>query len=200
MKEYERLKVISKIAKNIEDMETLNKESDKLKELEEDPKVKEYINTKKRVSGLKTKLKYFKSFDDIVSFEFEFAFHKRLDEDIEPCSHDIWIYDGSYYSFPDLFEEHPSEFRSNSERYEHFKYNKYVCLECGEAVKASSFEKFEENNLVLKNQDDKSNLGANFYRDLYYELLYNNDVEESKRQVISYFNKMMEKGKARILK
>ena len=69
-----------------------------------------------------------------------------------------------------------------------------------ETVKASSFEKFEENNLVLKNQDDKSNLGVNFYRDLYYELLYNNDVEESKRQVISYFNKMMEKGKARTLK
>lgn len=200
MKEYERLKVISKIAKNIEDMNTLSEESDKLKKLEEDPKVKEYMSTKRRVAGLKTKLKYFKSLDDMVSSEFEFAFHKRLDEDIEPCSHDIWIYDGSYYSFPDLFEEQPSEFRSNSENYENFKYNRYVCLECDNTVQTSDFEDFEKSNFVLKNQDDKSNLGVDFYRSLYYEFLYKNDVIESKRQVINYFNKMMEKGKARTLK
>jgi len=153
--------------------------------------VQEYINLIEEIKMCDNLKIDDDSLEKIISEIFWDATHER-----KKCSHDIWIYSGSiceyYYELTSSY--HYSD--CYSEKSENFCCNEYDCLTCGERIYESDYEEFEEKNLVLK---DYGNLkfSSNYYRKLYYRLLYDNDIKTAKEKVIDEFYKDLEKSEQR---
>ena len=149
MKEVERLQVVSRIKRNIFNMNAIKKTNSKIKKLTKDEKVAEYIKLKEELELLKDRQRMFtKSDKRIIESEFAISFQTQ------ECNHEIWIYTGSYKIAYDSKSKYGYSLICDNEDSEDFKYNKYVCLECGREVIIENWQDFENSNHVLKNRND----------------------------------------------
>lgn len=195
MKEYQRDHAIIEVAKQINEKKSLPAKRSKLEELKKDPTVVKYLNLLEEIKNIEEKYKFYNTDEKII----EHTFEKLICEDYK-CHHEIWLYEGSYYirrreqtddSYRELDENLPVE-KGEFE----FKYNRYICLECGEKVETKDWQNFEKNHFVLKNQNEHINIED--YISLYYQTLYNKSAKESQETVIRAFN--IEKAKTKTLK
>lgn len=199
MKEQERKEVVSRIEKSIEEKESLKAKYEQLKQLSNTEVVKQYLKLLQDIDCIEKRYQKLDTLEKIISDEFRTILRYRNTIDLYPCKHDIWLYDGSYYLLKDQLHEHDHLCREYSETItcdKHidysFKYNRYICLECGEKIETKDWEKFEKSHFVLKNQNKETNLGKDYYINLYYQLLYSNDIESAQKGVIEEFNKNKE--------
>ena len=192
MKETERLEVVRRIRRDIEEKTLLKSYCEKLIQLEDDPRVKEYLKTMEEIERIKKDHRFFDdSIDKMINMEFIWAFQSRIKgESMSPCKHEIWIYDGSYYLSCVLFSEHEHELITKDENGENFDYNRYTCLECGKTVKVSNWREFEDTHFVLKDQQNVRIPSSN-YSELYYKYLLDNSVEDAQEKIIEEFNKRL---------
>lgn len=178
MKENERLDALEKI-----------KELKKKKELtllSKDPNVKRYLELEEIISGKKN-IGYLNDKSNRILINI--AFHdyiRNRNRNINECSHDIWIYEGSYYEVDDYERSYP--IRVSSERAKGFEYNVYVCLECDERVKLFSdeYREFEKNHFVLKSYSYNINIYK--LRDEYFKYLSSMKVESANKKIVKTFN------------
>ena len=181
MTEIERQNIVKEINKKIENNKNINELREELNLLKKDKKIKRYFELLNKLNDIEYKNNTFLSTDEIVKIKFRNSFN---DGNITQCNHDIWIYEGSYYLM--MYNENENYLKSNTEKNESFKFNQYICLECGNLVRISQWEEFEKKHFVLKNQNDVNN--AYYYNNFYYQLLYNNSIEEAKKMIINEFN------------
>jgi len=165
----------------------------KRQELENNRDVKGYLLLLQEIEALEGELSLFEKESDVINWQFTQALDSKFNEKgIPSCKHDIWLYEGSYNLWEDPYGEFDKEYITKDETNDNFCYNKYICLECGEVVKEQDWEKFEEINLVLKDRDIKN---ISYYRNLYYQFLYNSSVCKSQQLIINEFNKKKIKRK-----
>ena len=199
MKEKDRQLIVERIQKDIEDKKLLQKKYDRLQALSNNPQVKEYlslleeIKTKERIQNT---LK--KSIKETINIEFNKALNNNIkDKKISPCNHETWIYQGSFSIENDLWYDCEYELLVENETDKEFKFNRYMCLECGKSIKVPDWQKFESNHHILKNYN--KNHDCTYYHNQYYQSLYNFSVEESKKHIIDEFNKDKELSKIKKL-
>ena len=97
MKEQERIEVVRRIEKNINEKESLKAKYEQLKELSNTEVVKQYLKLLDEIDYIKKRYKKLETLEKIISDEFRTILRYRNTIDLYPCKHDIWIYDGSYY-------------------------------------------------------------------------------------------------------
>lgn len=197
MKEYQRQIVIEQITKNIKEKESLKTKYSQLEELVTDPKIMTYFALLEEIKKIKEKYNNNTTIEAII----EQGFKKYICEDFR-CDHDIWLYVGSYYLDIDKYRhEHDHLCRKLDENLNttegdfEYKYNEYVCLECGEKIETKEWKNFEQNRFVLKNQSEDIDIGK--YISQYYQFLYTMNVKEAQNKVIQAFN--IEKTKTKTL-
>jgi len=199
MKEIERMMVIHRINKDVKDKEALKDMYEELKVLIENPVVRQYLELLKNIESAEKRQHFFNSVEDMIYLEFVWAFNSRVKaQEIEPCTHDIWLYEGSYYWYEDPLGGHDDYHICDNENDKDFAHNCYECLECGKSVYEKDWKRFEDTHFVLKNQNHKSKFGVNYYRKLYYQLLYNNRVNIAREKVIKEFNRNKEFEKVKV--
>lgn len=190
MKETERREVVRRIQSDITERNELKTQYEYLEKLSKNPIVVKYLNLLEEIKLKEEHQHSFDSEEKMIDLEFVWAFESRIKgQDMEPCKHEIWLYDGSYYLEADWRCEHDHYYHAEDENHKDFAYNRYVCLECGKKIETKDWQTFENSHLVLKIQDDEPNLRASRYRQLYYQLLYENNVETARQKVIEQFNK-----------
>lgn len=192
MKESERLKLINEIIDEFQYFQSLEEKKERLKELENDPKIKEYLTL---IYDIKD-ISLLKSLSPRTYNNFDNFFKDRMKGKLKntSCTHDIYIYKGSYMMLNDPYYCQYVERRIENEEERGFDHNKYICLECGEDISVSvwDWKKFERDNFVLKNygQKDDNFYYVNtwhYYNELYCECLYSMSSEEAKAKVIEAF-------------
>lgn len=200
MKEIERQEVVRRIQNDIQEKDELRKQYDQLKEMAANPAVVKYLQLIEEIKNKENHQSFFNSEEKMIYLEFVWAFESRIKgQDMEPCKHEVWLYDGSYYLDADWRCEHDHYYHADDETHKDFAYNRYVCLECGKKVETKDWQNFENFHFVLKNQNGTPDLRAERYRQLYYQLLYTNDVETAKQNVIEQFNREKEEDKQKAL-
>ena len=199
MKEYQRQHAIFEIAKKINEKKSLSAKMRELEELKKDPAVVKYLNLLEEIRIIEGKYKFYNTEEKII----EYTFKNLINEDYK-CHHEIWLYKGSCYLSIDFRCEHDHLVTKLDENLPvkkgdfEFKYNSYVCLECGEQINTKDWQCFENNHFVLKNQNEYINVSD--YVSLYYQTLYNKGVKEAQETVIRTFNIDKAKGKTKTLK
>ena len=98
------------------------------------------------------------------------------------CTHDIWVYLGSFYYVDDMFRSY--SIKVPNERDKKFEYNLYGCLECDETVEISDYIKFESEHVCLKTRKY-----VNIYalRKQYFEYLTEMNVDDAVKKLTSIF-------------
>jgi len=197
MKEYQRQHAVFEIAKKINQKKSLPAKRSELEELKKDPAVVKYLNLLDEIIKIEGMYKIYNTDEKII----EHVFSSLINEDYK-CHHEIWLYDGSYYLSIDDCSEHNyliEKFDENLPTVKgdfEFKYNRYICLECGKQVEIKDWENFEKNRFVLKNQN--GDICIDDYISLYYQTLYNKSVKEAQETVKTAFE--IEKAKSKTLK
>ena len=181
MKENERLDALEKIKELKNKKEEYLKLKKELTLLSKDPNVKRYLELEKIISGKKN-IGYLNDKSNRILI--------NRNRNINECSHDIWIYEGSYYEVDDYERSYP--IRVSSERAKEFEYNIYVCLECAERIKLFSdeYKEFEKNHFVLKSYNYDINVDK--LRETYFKYLSSMKVESANKKIVKTFN---ERGK-----
>lgn len=195
MTEQDRQIVIKRIEEDIKNLELRKELLKRKKILEQDEKVKEYSYIINEMFNLDKKLSHITSKEDAINLEFIWAFKSRIDdENISPCNHPIWMYTGAY---AEIYYDNVGYYNTpcDNEESENFLHNEYICLECGEIIRVSNWEEFEQNHTVLKNIED---IDIEKYMKLYYQLLYTHTIEESQGLIIEEFNKSTIEPKKKI--
>lgn len=188
MNELERKKIVEKINNDLEKKENLSLRKEKLKEMSKNPFVQEYLELNKEIEKDE---KYISSYKCPVTGIIKDTIEERINREFSKphfsCSHRILFYTGSYYKVNDS-EELLKIFNDDEESQSYvFVYNEYSCLECREKFKIKDWQKFEKDNIVLKRKGEEVNL--NFYKSLYYQMLYNNyDFYDAQTAIIDAFN------------
>lgn len=213
MKEYQRQKAIEEAKHHLKELEELKEKQTELEKYKENPVV----------------IAYLKLLKDIALLEEKYKFGKKTEEEIirksfcnvcqqKKCSHPIWIYQASEYiklyksdkhiedeykRIEELFNDYVAKLSENYESDEpnftfEFINNYYICLECGVSAVIFNWEEFEKKHFVLKNQNERINI--EYYRNLYYQLLYTKTVKEAQKIVIEEFEKNKQSSKIKILK
>ena len=203
MKEEDRLIVVERIKRNLEERKELEVKEERLNELKNNPLILEYLQLVKDVSRISSNKRMKPNESDLIYSEFpnEFSLANVKRQEDTPCKHEIWVCIGAFYE-----EYNPVGGRSylklhNNLEQDNFAYNGYVCIECGRTVYTKKWQEFESRHFVLKNLYDEKTYqyymenNSCYYRDLYYQLLFTNPVEVAQQKVISEFNKNMEKTK-----
>lgn len=203
MKEEDRLIVVERIKRNLEERKELEVKEERLNELKNNPLILEYLQLVKDVSRISSNKRMKPNESDLIYSEFsnEFSLANVKRQEDTPCKHEIWVCIGAFYE-----EYNPVGGRSylklhNNLEQDNFAYNGYVCIECGRTVYTKKWQEFESKQFVLKNLYDEKTYqyymenNSCYYRDLYYQLLFTNPVEVAQQKVISEFNKNMEKTK-----
>lgn len=186
MTEQERLIVIERIKKDLELQKKHEQKKERREELKQNEAVREYLRVSNEIRKLSKELSFLKNKGDAVYWEFLWAFYSKVkSEGFSSCNHDIWMYIGSY-GWEDYGFFEGREYIIEDENREDFDVNKYKCLECGICRNVTDWNKFEEDNFVLKNRKD---LNVQQYMKLYYHLLYTHTVEEAQKLIIEKFNK-----------
>ena len=182
MKELERKRTVEKIKEDIESLQILEKHRKKQEELEKDPIIAQYYDLLSEIKRLEQKTKLFTSLDQTIFWEFTWANINGKDD----CSHEIWIYEGSYYCLTDPWGEHDHYCKCDDESHTDFEYNIYVCLSCEKFAKVNDWQSFEGTHTVLKSRALDKN--PHYYTKMFYQLLYTHSVEEAQRKLIEAFN------------
>lgn len=190
MKENERLDALEKIKELKKKKEEYLKLKKELTLLSKDPNVKRYLELEEIISGKKN-IGYLNDKSNRILINI--AFHdyiRNRNRNINECSHDIWIYEGSYYEVDDYERSYP--IRVSSEKAKEFDYNIYACLECAERVKLFSdeYKEFEKNHFVLKSYSYDINVAK--LRETYFKYLTSMKVESANKKIVKTFN---ERGK-----
>ena len=195
MKEYQRQIAVEQISKEIKEKESLQLKYQALESLKKEPKVIEYFELMKEIEEIETKYEHCKTNEKIIEYVF-----RRLMNDEFKCHHEIWLYLGSYYLSIDTFtHEHDHLIRKYDENLSttkgdfEFRYNSYICLECGKKIETEDWKKFEKDNYVLKKQNENDDIRS--YISLYYQSLYIMEQKEAQNKVIQAFN--IEKAKTK---
>lgn len=207
MKEQERLEVIKRILDNIKEKESLREKRIQLQKLFNDPKVKQYFELLENIKNIEEKYEQRNSLDDFIEWEFDkiFGCARDVHMDVYPCKHDIWIYGGSYHSVWHYKWDDDRIYRTLSEnstwKYleSEFLYNKYICLECHKRVETKDWKNFENSHFVLKNKNKENDLETSYYLNLYYKLLYENNIDNAQKLLIEEFEKDKEKQATKVL-
>ena len=181
MKENERLDALEKIKELKKKKEEYLKLKKELTLLSKDPNVKRYLELEKIISGKKN-IGYLNDKSNRILINLAFSdYIRNRNRNINECSHDIWIYEGSYYEVDDYERSYP--IRVSSERAKEFEYNIYVCLECAERVKLFSdeYKEFEKNHFVLKSYNYDINVDK--LRKTYFKYLSSMKVESANKKI-----------------
>lgn len=186
MKENERLDALEKIKELKKKKEEYFKLKKELTLLSKDPNVKRYLELEEIISGKKN-IGYLNDKSNRILINL--AFHdyiRNRNRNINECSHDIWIYEGSYYEVDVYERSYP--IRVSSEKAKEFEYNIYVCLECDERVKLFSdeYKEFEKNHFVLKSYSYDINVAK--LRETYFKYLTSMKVESANKKIVKTFN------------
>lgn len=190
MKENERLDALEKIKELKNKKEEYLKLKKELTLLSKDPNVKRYLELEEIISGKKN-IGYLNDKSNRILINLAFSdYIRNRNRNINECSYDIWIYEGSYYEVDDYERSYP--IRVSSERAKEFEYNIYVCLECAERVKLFSdeYKEFEKNHFVLKSYNYDINVDK--LRKTYFKYLSSMKVESANKKIVKTFN---ERGK-----
>lgn len=182
MTEQERKEAINKINRYLELKEERKQKKKKLEELAKNDIVKEYLDYLSEVQKLNQILRGQSTKEDTIELAFKQEFN-------DLCSHDIYIYMGSYSYLHCGLDGRWYESLVPNELDDGFIFNYYGCLCCDKTIEVSDWKKFEETHFVLKNYSDTNDQK---YTSLYYQLLYNHTDEDTKRMVIEEFNKNKE--------
>ena len=165
-----------------EDLEEYLKLKKELTLLSKDPNVKRYLELEEIISGKKN-IGYLNDKSNRILINLAFSdYIRNRNRNINECSHDIWIYEGSYYEVDDYERSYP--IRVSSERAKEFEYNIYVCLECAERVKLFSdeYKEFEKNHFVLKSYNYDINVDK--LRETYFKYLSSMKVESANKKIV----------------
>lgn len=186
MKENERLDALEKIKELKEKKEEYLKLKKELTLLSKDPNVKRYLALEETISSKKN-IGYLNDKSNRILINI--AFHdyiRNRNRNINECSHDIWIYEGSYYEVDVYERSYP--IRVSSERAKGFEYNIYVCLECAKRVILFSdeYKGFEKNNFVLKSYNYDINVDK--LREIYFKYLSSMKVKSANKKIVKTFN------------
>lgn len=199
MKEKDRQLIVERIQKDIEERKLLQEKYNKLQNLLMDPQVLAYISLSEDIKKIERRQSIIKkSLKEIINIEFNKALNNNIkDKKISPCNHETWIYQGSFSIENDLWYDCEYELLVENETDKEFKFNRYMCLECGKSIKVPDWQKFESKHYVLKNYDKHHD--CTYYRNLYYQYLYKLSIEKSKNHIIDEFNKDKELSKIKKL-
>lgn len=98
------------------------------------------------------------------------------------CSHDIWVYLGSYYEVDDY--ERSYSIMLPNEKHKKFEYNVYGCLECDNRIRVTDYKEFERTHFVLKRKEY-----VNIYelRKLYFKYVISMNLDNAKKKLIRNF-------------
>ena len=98
------------------------------------------------------------------------------------CSHDIWVYLGSYYEVDDY--ERSYSIMLPNEKHKKFEYNVYGCLECDNRIRVTDYKEFERTHFVLKRKEY-----VNIYelRKLYFKYVTSMNLDNAKKKLIRNF-------------
>lgn len=98
------------------------------------------------------------------------------------CSHDIWVYLGSYYEVDDY--ERSYSIMLPNEKNKKFEYNVYGCLECDNRIRVTDYKEFEKTHFVLKRKEC-----VNIYelRKLYFKYVTSMNLDNAKKKLIRNF-------------
>ena len=187
MKEKERLEVVKKVNHSMEEFDEIERCKIELNTLMQDEKVKRYITLKEKILAYAHNENLFKGkLENMIHYNFTWGLRSIIrDQSFGPCSHDIWICTGSHAVEDDPRAEHDFKWICEDEEDVHFSYNEYECLECGEKIESRKWKEFERTHFVLK---DRNQVNANYYREVYYLLLYTNSVDVAQQKVIDEFS------------
>ncbi len=187
MKEEDRLKIISQINKDLKEKDKLKEKQRELEEMQKNPLIKQYRRLQSEIVRIKKRREQFSQ----NRGEIETDFHNYIHTNSTPCTHDIWLYEGSFsrihYPRTGYIEDRLVKDESDID----FTANKYTCLECGHKICTSFWTDFEKTHYVLKDYSLKKT--AEFYTKKYYNLLYVCTVDEAQQQIISMFDKVKRK-------
>ena len=177
MTEQERLVVVDKINRYLQLQKDRKQKRERVEELSKINIVKEYIDNLSEIQKLNKLLDGQDTKEDAISLSFRQRFNNK-------CCHDIWIYMASYSYWYCEIDEHWYESVVSNEFDDDFDYNCYCCLGCDKTVEVQDWEDFEATHFVLKNYSDTK---YDYYKKLYYQLLYTNTVNDAKRIIIEMF-------------
>lgn len=202
MKEEERQLIIKKIEKTLQEEEKLNKKYEELKRLLENPEIKKYLALLNDINDIKRKTNRFTTKDELIKYNFIWSLNGTCkNEKLVNCTHDIWLYAGSYYYCEDPHGEHDHYYMTEDETDILFSHNEYFCLECGKIIETKNWKEFEETHYVLKNPNYYySEVPCEYYQNIYYQLLFENSVSVSREIIINIFNNDTSKDKAKCKK
>lgn len=98
------------------------------------------------------------------------------------CSHEIWVYQGSYYEVDDY--ERSYSIMLPNEKNKKFEYNVYGCLECDNRIRVTDYKEFERTHFVLKRKEY-----VNIYelRKLYFKYVTSMNLDNAKKKLIINF-------------
>ena len=161
---------------------------EKLKQLEEyksNPIVKEYLELFEDIK----ELKYLKDIysDKAGNVDFKQFYLRRIHIPENSCNHDIYVYTASYSMIRDPYYYDDKPYTVESEKSNNFKYNEYMCLECGKEIKVEDWENFEKEHTILKNYKYGFKLWRSAHQ-MYCEKLLSLSSESAKKDVIDSYN------------
>ncbi len=177
MKENDRLEIINKVKELKEKRKQFTGYKRELSLLLKDPKVKRYIELTEYINSKKD-LIYNKENGDEIIHSLAFSTYARENK----CTHDIWVYVGSYYDSYNGYEL--VSYMVPNEQDKRFEYNLYACLDCDKRIETKDYKKFESEHFVLKSYRF---INIQRLREYYYKLLLTNKVENANKKLIKEF-------------
>lgn len=185
MTEKDRLEIIDKV--NNYDSELLDEEKIVLQEIDKllsSEEVRKYIELENKLNYYRMLISKSNKSNNIMKI---FSDYLKNEEHKKECSHNLWIYLGSYKDNDILC----------SELDKNISYNKYICIECGQVVNVIDYNDFENKNQVIKYLErDIYHLytNAQILQNEYYSNLYNMNSEKSIKYIEdNYLNLILRK-------
>lgn len=171
MTEQERQEAVDKIKKHLKEKKDFKEKLEKLKKMTNSMGVSgKHLTEIQREYDIASKLYIRRCF--------------LLAENKTPCSHDIWIYSGSYALAHGTINP---IFNINGENSDCFTFNKYICLDCLKYVNVSAWQEFEKTHFVLRNPNGTL-INFEKYQDIYFELLQNYSLDEARKIFVQKMN------------
>lgn len=199
MNDVVRQKVIEKINKGISDRDSLGSKYELLEEMKKNPEVIKYLDLVDDIKRINDELDFYKRIYGVKGGSLENRIDWEFSLERGSCSHNIWVYAGSFYKY--INHKNETDFyRDFGENYGNcinpFSYNQYTCLECNKKLIVEDYEEFERKHIVLKNPNRRNYIDIDYYRGLYYQMLYYNyDFKEALELIINEFNLVELEGK-----
>ena len=171
MTEEERKNIIKTINMDIKDKENLEKEKEKLKRLENNKTVINYINTKEKIKETEDNLKKYTDINGNLKDDIDTRVTKTFMDAKFSCDHNLLLYAGSVFS--NINDNDEIEFKSfkTPDNLDDciYRFSEYICIECGSIIHVRNEKMFESTHNVLRTETIDDVL---YYRNLYFQYLY----------------------------